>query len=267
MKKFNFKDKVVVITGSRMGIGKTLAIRIGELGAKLVINARNEDGLNKTKQELVNNGFEVLAVPGDVSKIEDCKKLINQTIKTYNKIDIVINNAGLSAKGLLENCDLETYKKMVDVNLLGSVYMARIALPYIKKSSGSILFISSLAGINGLPFYSSYSASKMAITAVAESLKIELNKQKVHVGVAYVSFTENDPNKKFYNEKGELEVLPKRSNVKLMPVERTAQLIINQIRKRKFKVIHSGLGKLNWVMYKIFPKLIEFILVKSMKKF
>jgi len=267
MKKFNFKDKVVVITGSRMGIGKTLAIRIGELGAKLVINARNEDGLNKTKQELVNNGFEVLAVPGDVSKIEDCKKLINQTIKTYNKIDIVINNAGLSAKGLLENCDLETYKKMVDVNLLGSVYMTRIALPYIKKSSGSILFISSLAGINGLPFYSSYSASKMAITAVAESLKIELNKQKVHVGVAYVSFTENDPNKKFYNEKGELEVLPKRSNVKLMPVERTAQLIINQIRKRKFKVIHSGLGKLNWVMYKIFPKLIEFILVKSMKKF
>ncbi|MFC2138088.1 SDR family oxidoreductase [Bacteroidota bacterium] len=267
MKNFFFKDKVVIITGSRMGIGKILAIQLGELGAKLIINARNAEGLDITKQELINKGYEILAVPGDVSNISDCEKLINETVKTFNKIDIIINNAGLSAKGLLENCDLETYKKMIDVNLLGSVYTAKFALPYIKETHGSILFISSLAGINGLPFYSSYSASKMAITAVAESLKIELHKQNVHVGIAYVSFTENDPDKKFYNEKGELETLPKRSNVKLMPVEKTSQLIVNQIRKRKFKVIHSGLGKMNWIMYKIFPKLIEYILVKSMKKF
>ncbi len=262
-----FKDKVVIITGSRMGIGKTLAIKLGELGANVVINARNAEGLNKTIQELTDKGYEVIAVSGDVSKIDDCEKLINETVKKYGRIDVLINNAGLSAKGMLENCDLATYKKMIDVNLLGSVYTTKLALPYIKESKGSILFVSSLAGINGLPYYSSYSASKMALTAVAESLKIELHKQGVHIGISFVSFTENDPDKKFYNENGELEVLPKRSNIKLMPVEETVKIIIDQIEKRKFKVVHSTLGKVNWFFYKVFPKLVEFILIRSMKKF
>lgn len=267
MKSKYFKNKVVIITGSRMGIGKTLAGMFGELNAKIVINARNAEKLEKTKVELEKKGYDVFAIPGDVSNAEDSKKLIEETIKKYEKLDILITNAGLSGKGLVEDCDIEVYKNLVDVNILGSVYPVKYALPYIKNTNGSIILISSLAGINGLPYFSAYSLSKMALTAFAESLKFELHKTKVHVGIAYVGFTENDPNKEVYNSKGELEVLPKRSNVKVQSAEQTAQCIINQIKRRKFKVIHTGIGKINWFFNKVCPKLIEIVIKNSMKKF
>lgn len=262
-----FENKVAIITGSRMGIGKYLAIKLGEMGAKLVINARNAEALNITKEELQQKGYEVIAVPGDVSDKEDCKKLIDETIKTFGKIDILINNAGLSGKGKLEDCDVKVFENLVNVNILGSVYTTKFALPYLKESQGSLILVSSLAGINGLPYFSAYSLSKMALTALGESLKLELHKTGVHVGIAYVGFTENDPDKQVYNDQGKLEVLPKRNNVKVRSVDKTVTSIIKQIQKRKFKDIHSGLGKINYFFSKFCPKIIEFVLLKSMKKF
>jgi short-subunit dehydrogenase len=124
------------------------------------------------------------------------------------------------------------------------------------------MFVSSLAGMFGLPAYSGYSASKMALTALAQSLKNELHGQNVHVGIAYVGFTENDPAKEQYNSKGELAPLPERK-VKRVTSEKTAFLLINQIRKRKFRSVHSFLGKAESVISKFFPGLIAMILRRS----
>jgi short-subunit dehydrogenase len=267
MTKNIFIDKVVIITGSRQGIGKTLAHMLGSLGAKLVINGRKSVELEQTKNELAEKGYDVLAVVGDVSNPEDCKKIITSTVKHFGRIDILINNAGLAAKGSVEDSNPTVFKKLVDVNILGSVYPTKYALPYIKESNGSIIFISSLAGISGLPYNSAYSTSKMALTAFAESLKIELYKTKVHVGISYVSFTENDPNKVVFNSEGKLEILPKRLNVKKMPVSKTASLILKQIENRKFKVVLSSLGKISWFLNKVSPWLVEKIKIRSIKKF
>jgi short-subunit dehydrogenase len=267
MTKEIFKDKVVIITGARQGIGKTLAFMLGNLGAKLIINDCKADGLERTKNELLGEGFKVLSVEGDVSKSEVCQTLITSTIDYFGKIDILINNAGMAAKGSVEETDPDVFKTLVDVNILGSVYPTKYVLPYIKETKGSIIFISSLAGINGLPYNSAYSASKMALTALAESLKIELYKTKVHVGIAYLSFTENDPNKEMFNPEGKLVAVPKRSNYKVMPVTKTASVILQQIEKRKFKVIHSSLGKMNWFLNKVAPRLVEIIKIKSITKF
>ena len=187
-----WKDKVVIITGSSIGIGRRLAIEIGKRGGKVVINARNKSRLNKTCEDIKTQGLKISACPGDISKYEDCVKIIGHSIKIYGKLDVLINNAGINAIGTLEEINSDIFRQVMDVLFLGSVYMTKAAIPYIRKTKGSILFVGSLAGIHGLGNYSAYSSSKMALTALAESLRIEMHKTGVHIGLAYIGFTEND---------------------------------------------------------------------------
>jgi len=257
-----FKDKVVIITGARQGIGKTLAVMLASYGSKLVINSRNEEKLSGLKNHLSETGCDVTDVPGDISGEEVCKRIAETAISRFGRIDILINNAGIAGAGTVELAESMVFRKQVEVNLMGSYYMTKWALPHIKAANGSILFVSSLAGFFGLPSYSGYSSSKMALTALAQSLKSELHGKNVHVGVAYVGFTENDPAKEQYTPKGELAPLPDR-RVRRVPPERTASLILKQIRRRKFRSVHSALGKAESIVSKFFPGLIEMILRKT----
>jgi len=257
-----FKDKVIIITGARQGIGKTLSHLFASAGAGLSINSRNAGKLAELKNTLMSKGCEVIDIPGDISDEEACKNIVDVTISKFGKIDVLINNAGIAGAGTVEEANSAVFRKQVEVNLLGSYYMTRHALPHIKSSNGSVLFVSSLAGLFGLPGYSGYSASKMALTALAQSLKNELHGQNVHIGVAYVGFTENDPAKEQYNPKGELVPLPDRK-VKRVSAEKTASMIVRQIRNRKFMSVHSFLGKAERLVAKFFPGLIEMILRRS----
>ncbi len=257
-----FKDKVVIITGARQGIGKTLAVMLASAGSRLVINSRNAEKLTGLKNHLSETGCDVTDVPGDISGEEVCKRIAETAISRFGRIDILINNAGIAGAGTVELAESMVFRKQVEVNLLGSYYMTKWTLPHIKAVNGSILFVSSLAGFFGLPSYSGYSSSKMALTALAQSLKSELHGKNVHVGVAYVGFTENDPAKEQYTPKGELAPLPDRKVRRVSP-ERTASLILKQIRRRKFRSVHSALGKAEFIVSMFFPGLIEIILRKA----
>jgi len=263
----HFRDKIIIITGSNQGIGRALAIQLGTYGAKVVINGRNKEKLSAVSEELKSMGIASLALNGDISDIGFCEELINKTVEHFGQLDVLINNAGMSAKASLANGSLEVFKKVVDINLLGSAYTSKFAIPHLIKNKGSLLFISSLAGIHGLPFFTSYSTSKMALTALAESLRIELHGHDIHIGTAYVGFTETAKAKTFYNEKGELEVLQKRENVKATPLSVTTDKLIRQIKNRKKSVYHSPVGKLNHILNRISPGFVEFFLKKSLHKF
>ncbi|MGB0840362.1 MAG: SDR family oxidoreductase, partial [Chitinophagales bacterium] len=213
------KGKVVIITGSSIGIGRKMAVLMGQKGAKIVLNARNAKRLETTRKALANQGLEVFAVVGDVSKEEDCEQLIKATIAHYGKLDVLVNNAGIAAEGTVEGASPSVFKKVMDVNYLGSVYPTHYALPHLRASKGNVLFISSAAGIHGIPNFAMYSASKMALTALAESLKIELHGTGVHVGIAYVGFTENDSQKTIYDAQGNIVPQPSRDFITPEPVE------------------------------------------------
>ena len=114
--------KVAVITGSSMGIGKALAIEMAQRGARVVLNGRDKTRLDETHQMLLDNGYDVTAISGDVSNFNDCEKLIEHTLKSYGKIDYLINNAGLSAEGEIEKMQPDLFKKIIDVNYLGSIF-------------------------------------------------------------------------------------------------------------------------------------------------
>jgi len=262
----NLQDKVIIITGSSMGIGKVMAREMADEGAKIVLNGRNANRLKTTHQEFLDQGYQMSAVAGDVSKVEDCEKLIASTIATYGRLDVLVNNAGISMEGTVEELHPDVFRKVMEVNVLGSVYPTQKALTALRKSKGHVIFIGSAAGIRGIPNYGAYSASKMALTAIVESMQIELKGSGVHVGLAYVGFTENDPEKTIFDASGEVIPQPQRSTIKAEPPQAVARRIIAMIKNRRFKQVFTPLGKLNAVMNKWAPGLVGRILSRNYHK-
>jgi len=254
-----FKDKIVLITGSSRGIGLATASEIGQLGAKVVMNARGEERLNRKLAELKSSGIDAMAIPADVSSYQDCKKLIGEIEKTFGRLDILVNNAGISMRATFDEIQPEVFKQVVDINLMGSVYPTLTALPLLKKTSGQILFISSPAGYRGFPTASAYCASKGALRPLMESLRCELHSFGIHVGIVYVGFTENDPEKRVIASDGSW-VPPDR------PMHQTQQYVAKQIvkmlRKRKRQLVLTPAAKLavfaEWLFPCIFERLIVF---------
>lgn len=261
-----FKDKVVVITGSAQGIGKRTAEMLAERGAKIVVNSRRKDKVERTVEEFRTKGFDVLGIAGDVSDHAFCAELAERTIEEFGCIDYLINNAGLTAKGKLEETIPAVFEKLVSVNVLGSIYPCLAFLPYLKENKGGILFISSLAGIIGLPSYLSYSYTKRSILSIAESLKNELYDDQVFVGVYFPGFTENDATKQNISPTGEAIPLKKRENVKVEPLDKTVGKIIQQLEKRKFSAYSSFKGKMFHIIYRFAPGLALAVIRKNRSK-
>lgn len=264
--KFSVKNKVAVITGSSRGIGKAVALALAEKGAKVVLNGRNEQRLRETEMAMKAAGFDCLAVAGDISSYSQCERLIDESVSHFGQIDILINNAGLSAEGTIEETAPEVFKTIYETNLLGVIYPTKAALAEIKKQKGSIVFIGSIAGFMGLPGFSTYSASKMALTALAQSLKIELAGSGVHIGLNYVGFAENDTEKTFINKDGDLEYLPVRKGFQKMPIAKVADKIVRGIEYKRYKQIFSGLGRLTAFLQKFYPRVFEWVMIRRYKK-
>ncbi|MDD2618330.1 MAG: SDR family NAD(P)-dependent oxidoreductase, partial [Bacteroidales bacterium] len=146
MKQDFLKDKIVVITGASSGIGLACARLFAARGAKLSLAARSLDKLQALQQELPTA---VLAIKTDVSKEEDCRKLIEQTVETYGGIDVLVNNAGISMRALFKELDLKILHQLMDVNFWGCVYCTKYALPYLLERKGSVVGVTSIAGYKG----------------------------------------------------------------------------------------------------------------------
>jgi len=257
--------KVIIITGSSGGIGKCLAKYCCQLGAHVVINGRNETKLQNTVNEFLALGYNILPIRGDITNYKDCVHIVQKTNVYYGEVDVLINNASLTMNASFESVSIKDFKEINDVNLIGAVQMTKATLVDLKRKEGSVIFLSSLAGLIGLPTASGYSASKMALTAFWQSLRIELSTDKVHVGIAYISFTENDPNKQMYGSGGQMVSVPKRPKLICQSQEKVARLITKQIVKRKSKIVLSPFGKIVSLLFQYFPQLSARLLMKITK--
>jgi len=178
------KDSVVVITGASEGIGKELAIEFAKQGSKIVLASRSIEKLQKVENELKEKyiNCQVISIPTDVSKNEDCINVIEKTLEKFNKIDILINNAGIATYDYFYNTSNEEIKKIMDVNYWGTIYCTKAVLPYMMKNrKGKIVNISSFVGKRTIPGMVAYSSSKFAVQSLGEGLRVELKKYGISV--------------------------------------------------------------------------------------
>ena len=183
------RGKVVIVTGASSGIGEATAREFGRQGAKVVLAARRVDRLEKLAEEItaLGNGAEALVVQADLSKLEDIKSLVEQTLEKFGRIDVLVNNAGFGRLDWLENLDpVKDIEAQFAVNVLGVVQTTRQVLPVmIAQRAGHIINMCSMAGLVGTPTYTIYAASKHAVHGFSEALRREVKPWGIHVSLIY----------------------------------------------------------------------------------
>ena len=257
---------VVVITGASSGIGKALAFEFGRNGFAVSISARQADRLGKTVSELQAAGIPVYAVTGDVAKEQDCKNLIQETVNTFGRIDVLINNAGMSMRALFEKTDLSVIRQLMDINFWGTVYCSKFALPYLLKQKGSMVGISSIAGKKGLPGRTGYSASKFAMEGFLETLRTENLKKGLHILVACPGFTASNIRVTSLGADGKGQGESPREEGKMMQPEEVACRIFNAVKQRKRDLVMTREGKLTVFLNKFFPGWLDGVVYNHMAK-
>lgn len=260
------KDKVVIITGSTSGIGKAIAIAFAKRNARVVISGRNKENLIETESELKKITSDVLAIQADVSIEKDCVRLINETLNRFGQIDILVNNAGISMRALFTEVDLDVIRKVMDINFWGTIYCTKYALKPILKSKGSVIGISSLAGIKGLPARTGYSASKFAMHGFLEALRIENLKKGLHVLICCPGFTASNIRNTALSKDGSIQGESPREEEKMMQPDEVAEKLIRAIEQRKNTLILTSQGKMMNLLNKFFPKLIDKMSFNTMAK-
>jgi short-subunit dehydrogenase len=269
MAETTFKDNVVIITGASAGIGRELAYQLADQGAWLALSARNKAALEEAAAECRQRGGKAVAIPADVTREADCKRLIEAAMKEYGRMDTLVCNAGLSMWARFEEIQAaKPLEEIMQVNYMGTVYCVFHALPYLKQSKGRLVGVSSLAGKTGVPTRSGYSASKHAMVGFLDSLRIELMGSGVSVTIIYPGFVTTEIRERAFGPDG--RPLGKgNSPVKeseVMSVEECARIMVRAIGRRQREEVMTLRGKLGQWVKLIAPALVDRIALRAIQE-
>lgn len=258
------KNKVVIITGASSGIGKALAHELGKAGAKLVLAARREDSL----QEIASQYNDTLVVKTDVTDENQCRHLIEETIAKFGQIDALVNNAGISMQVTFEEIqDLQLFHKIMNVNYFGMVYCTHFALPYLKKSRGLLVGISSMTGKIGVPTRTGYAASKHAMQGFLDNLRIELMGTGVDVSVISPGFVQSEVRFSALGADAKPTGKSRVDESNIMTAEECARQIYQAMidRKRDVIIAEGIRSKLAPLLKLLLPKMVDNVSRKGME--
>ena len=204
----NLKNKVAIVTGSRRGIGKAIALALAKAGANIVVSDINLDDCNKLVEEIKAINGNALAVKTDVSNPEDVSQMINLTTEKFGKVDILVNNAGIYMQKSLTDVTEQDFDRTLDINLKGVFLCSKAVVPeMIKQGKGKIINIASIAGQVGFANSSAYCASKGAIINITRELALELAQYKINVNAIGPGVIETDMTKDLLEDKATKETL------------------------------------------------------------
>ena len=232
-----FSDKIVWITGASSGIGAEIARQFNAYGAFVILSARNSEKLNEVRETLsLPEKSMVLAL--DLKKSDMFKELVSEVVAQHKRIDILINNGGLSQRGEAAETDIAVDREIMEVNYFGTVALTKAVLPIMRKQqSGQIVAISSIAGKFGFYLRSAYSASKHALQGFFESVLLEEAKNGISVTIAYPGKINTDISKSALNSEGEAHGVMDHNQETGMSVEKCVSILIKAIRKKKKSVL------------------------------
>lgn len=249
--------KVVLITGGSSGIGRALALAFAQAGAAVAFTGRDAAGLAETSQLLMSLGARQLAIRADVSLPADCHRSVAETVAAFGRLDVLINNAGISMRAMFEDADVAVLRRLMDVNFFGTVETTKAALPHLFATKGSIVGVSSIAGYRGLPGRTGYSASKFALHGFLESLRTELRPRGVHVLLACPGFTASNIRSTALLADGSTQGASPRDEGKMMSADEVAGHILRAVRARRRDLVLTGQGKLTVFLNRWLPGLAD----------
>jgi NAD(P)-dependent dehydrogenase (short-subunit alcohol dehydrogenase family) len=229
----SLRNKTVLVTGGSSGIGKATAVRLAKYGAQVALAARNRGALEQVRQEIEQCGGVALVLPTDVTDPEQVSRAVEATVARFGKLDILLASAGLSMRAYFERSQLDAMGRVMRVNFFGTLYATHFALPHVMKTKGSLVAVSSLTGKRGIPSYSIYGASKFAIQGLYESLRLELARHGVHVGVVSPAFVDTPLRDNVLGPDGAPWDHPPPPPFRIWPVEKCVDRILGLIMKRK----------------------------------
>jgi NAD(P)-dependent dehydrogenase (short-subunit alcohol dehydrogenase family) len=252
--------QVVVVAGASSGIGRETALEFARRGAKLVVAARGEKGLETLVQEIRAGGGEAISVVADVSEFERVKAIADRAVETYGRIDTWVHAAATGIFAPFDEMTPEEFKRVIDVNLMGQVYGAMVALPHLKREGkGALIHISSIEGRRALPLQSAYASSKHGIEGFLEALRLELKHEGIPISVT--SIKPGVINTPFYNNAlTKIGVKPKA-----IPPFYQPSLVVDSIlyaaEHPTRDMIISDAGKILDVAQRISPGLVDSLLL------
>lgn len=268
----SWKDKVVLVTGGSSGLGKAIALAFAARGAKVVVAARRAEALSATADEMRRHGHEVAALAADVTNPADVERLFRETIARFGRLDVLVNNAGRSMRGALRETTAEDFAAMFDLNVLGLVRCTHAALPHLLAQRGHLVNISSLAGKSAARWVGAYSASKFAVTAYSQQLRLELADQGLHVLLVCPGpIARTEPR----HESAEAERAAARGRLpdsawrpgagvrtKALSPERLADEIVRACEARRPEIIRPRAARLLFALLQLAPRLGDWLVLK-----
>ena len=209
---------------------------------------------------------DILLVKTDVTIESDCRNLIEKSVVRFGKVDILINNAGISMRAIFNDMHLDVMRRVMDVNFWGTVYCTKFALPYLLESKGSVVGVSSIAGFKGLPGRTGYSSSKFAMQGFLETLRTENLKKNLHVLIVCPGFTNTNIRKTALGKDGAMQGETPRDEDKMMSSDEVADRIRKAVEKQKRTLILTMQGKMTVLLNKFFPKFMDKVVYNHMAK-
>ena len=229
--------KVALVTGGSSGIGRATALRLASFGTRIALAARTEAALQEVVREAESLGVEALAVPTDVTDVEQCRCAVESTVGHFGRLDVLICSAGVSMRGMFADAEPAALEQIMRVNFFGTLYPTLFALPHVKRSRGSLVAISSMTGKRGTPSYAIYGASKFAVRGLYDSLRLELADDGVHVGVVSPGFVDTPLRQRVLDASGRTWPTPPTPPFPIWPVEKCVDRIIRLLIKRKAQAL------------------------------
>ena len=267
MKRDAFRDQVAIVTGASSGIGRALALQLAGQGAKVALAARRAELLEEVAAACRQAGGEALAVPTDVADEAQCKALVEKTIERFGRLDLLVDNAGLTVIARLEDyADLGLFKHVMDVNFYGAVYCTYYALPHLVRSRGRIVAVSSLGGKAPAPYNSPYIASKFAMHGFFDSLRIEMVKYGVSVTIVCPYWVVTG----FHEAQLDKDGVPRGPRgraiytEKMMSADRCAAITLQAAEKRQREVLMGPARLVAWLKL-LAPGLIDRYVIAFLK--
>ena len=258
----NINNKIIWITGASSGIGEALAYELSTRNCKLILSARNEEALKKIKANCNSSNVEIL--PFNLTDYENSKNNVLKAISFFGRIDILINNGGISQRSLITETNFEVNRKLIDVNYLGVVSISTSLLPhFIKHQQGHFVTISSLMGKFSSPLRSGYCASKHALHGFFDSLRMEHQKDNIKVTLICPGFVKTNISKNALTGNGTAQNSTDEATEKGISVELFAKKLVKSIEKDKFESYIGGKEVLGIYLKRFFPKLLHKFVLRS----